>query len=350
MKKEPIVFFNRNKPSGMGKQADIIDLCRKEKRVFIGYPPFKKDKKFDEHNIKSCTYDISKDKFTKEDINNPDYYRQVVKNQNLVRDAVPGSFVIIPRPESGWYYIGKIKKFELVDNPPWIKDYKKLRSKQKLGWEEQKGGHKYHVGDVVQSWIVEEFKAVSPFKFPGWIRHSLFGRSTIGRIKDLDIKDSDGHNRVHDIISRLYSGEDINVDAKSAKDKLLYFLSPETFEHFMCNLLLLEYENDQVWIHIGGSGDGGIDCIGFDKKSREVVGIAQCKLKKQSVKEMKKLLSDLNKSFKGKKFICNYYCTEKIEEGKDVEILNQERIFKLFKKHGASNYWKIIDERSEPRV
>jgi len=57
---------------------------------------------------------------------------------------------------------------------------------------------------------------------------------------------------------------------------------------------------------------------------------------------MKELLSDLNQKFEDNKFICNYYCTEYIEEGKDLEILNQERILKLFEKHKDSNYWEII--------
>lgn len=335
MNQKPIVFFIRNKP----QDADIIELNLKLKRVFVGYPPFKKGKKFDENNIKSCTYDISNDSFTKDDIEDPTFYRSgIAQNIGLVAEAIPDSFVIIPRPERGYYYIGKIKKFELVNSPTWTDDYKKIRIEQKLNWEEKDVGHQYHVGDIIQSWIVEEFKPVSPFKFPAWIRHSLFGRSTIGRIKDLD-----NNNQVYDIISKLYLGKSINVADKSTKDKLLYFLSPETFEHFMCNLLLLEHtKNNQIWVHIGGSGDGGIDCIGFDKKSREVIGIAQCKLKKQSVKEMKELLSELNQKFKGNKFICNYYCTEHIEEGKDLEILNQERILKLFEKHKDSNYWEII--------
>jgi len=263
MSQKPIVFFIRNRPQA----ADIIDLNLELNRVFVGYPPFKKGTKFNEDNIKSCTYDISKDSFKKDDIVNPDFYRHISNYIKLAKEAIKDSFVIITRPKKGYYYIGKIKKFELVDNPNWIEDYKKIRLDQKLNWEEKDVGHQYHVGDIIQSWIVEKFKPVSPFKFPAWIRHSLFGRSTIGRIKDLD-----NNNQVYEIISKLYDDKDINVANKSTKDKLLYFLSPETFEHFMCNLLLLEHKkNNQIWVHIGGSGDGGIDCIGFDKKSRGVI-------------------------------------------------------------------------------
>src|SRR3989344_9094061 len=252
MNQKPIVFIIRNKPWGKDDTggADIIELVLKYKRVFVGYPPFKKDVPLDEDNMASCTYDISKDSFDKDSIRDQEFIGDIHKNMNLVKDAIPGSFVIVPRPEQGYYYIGKVIKFELVNNPPWKNEYKDIRIGQGLKWEMEKSGHIYHIGDIIQSWVVEDFKQVSPFKFPAWIRHSLFGRSTFGRMKDLD-----NNNQVYDIISKLYDGKEINLADKSTKDKLLYFLSPETFEHFMCNLLLLENKQyNQVWIHIGGSG------------------------------------------------------------------------------------------------
>src|SRR3989344_3316961 len=157
MNQKPIVFIIRNKPWGKDDTggADIIELVLKYKRVFVGYPPFKKDVPLDEDNMASCTYDISKDSFDKDSIRDQEFIGDIHKNMNLVKDAIPGSFVIVPRPEQGYYYIG----------------------------------------DIIQSWVVEDFKQVSPFKFPAWIRHSLFGRSTFGRMKDLD-----NNNQVYDII------------------------------------------------------------------------------------------------------------------------------------------------------
>ena len=331
---DPIVFFIRNKP----QDADIIDLVLEEKRVFIGYPPYKKDSKYDETSIKSCMYDISKLQFidsTK--IEKPEFSRNITKNINLVKDAVRDSYVIIPRPERGIYYVGKIIEFELVDNPSWKNKYKKLRECQKLKWKQDNAGSKYHVGDIVQSWKVEKFKKISPYEFPAWVRYSLFGRSTIGRVKDLDAK-----NKVYPIIEELYEKGKIS-SPDDLKSKLLYFLSPETFEHFMSNLLTLEHKSkNQVWIHIGGSGDGGVDCICFDKSSKEVKGIAQCKLKKQSIKEAKEILSNLNKKMEGENYVCNFYLAEDIPECEDKRILNQKRILDLFEKHEESNYWEII--------
>ena len=116
------------------------------------------------------------------------------------------------------------------------------------------------------------------------------------------------------------------------------------FVHFMSNLLALEYKSrNQVWLHIGGSGDGGVDCICFDKSSKEFKGIAQCKLKKQSINEAKKMLSKLNERNKNvENYVCNFYLTEDIPEGEYKGILNQTRILALFNKHKESNYWEWI--------
>jgi len=82
MGQKPIVFFIRNKP----QDADIIELVLNQKRFFVGYPPFKKGVPFNECNIISCTFDISKDSFTEDNILNSNFYREVSKNRKLVED------------------------------------------------------------------------------------------------------------------------------------------------------------------------------------------------------------------------------------------------------------------------
>jgi len=328
-----IVFYNRNKP----QSADIIEMVLEYNRVFIGYPPFKKDIKYDENNLQSCMWNISKDQFEKKDVLDEKFYRSIKINQNIVKEVNPGSFVIIPRPEMGKYFVGEIKKFELVNNPEWKEYYKNLRLSQKKKWHEDKYGSKYHIGDIAQSWEVEEFKKFSPYLFPNWIRHSLFGRSTLGRVKDLQ------NNSAYDIVKTIYDGGKIDLSTKTVKEKLLYYLTPDSFEHFMCNLLLLEYiPLNQKWIHVGGTGDGGVDCIGVDANSFDVIGIAQCKLKKQSLNQMIKIHQEMKHKFGGVNFVCNFYCTDSIPEGELRYIFNQERILNLFKRHKGSDYWKII--------
>ena len=333
---QTIVFFVRSKPQG----ADIIDLVREEKRVFIGYPLYKRDSRYDETSIKSCMYDISQPESI--DMKNipSKFSRQIRKNINLVRAAIRNSYVIIPRPKQGKYYVGKITEFELVNNPAWKNRYKQLREKQGLKWEKKEGGSQYHVGDIVQSWKVEkEFEPILLYKFPAWVRYSLFGRSTTGRIGDFD-----DENKIYPLIEQLYEKRKVPLKELSVEQKLLRFLSPGNFEHFMSNLLSLEYKSrNQVWLPIGGSGDGGVDCICFDKSSEEFKGIAQCKLKKnQSINQAKEMLSKLNEDNNGENYVCNFYMTEDIPEGEYKGILNQKRILGLFEKHKESNYWEWI--------
>jgi hypothetical protein len=52
-------------------------------------------------------------------------------------------------------------------------------------------------------------------------------------------------------------------------------VGPNTFEHLCVALLQLE-NPEQVWLHVGGSGDGGIDGIGADANGT-VVGLLQAK-------------------------------------------------------------------------
>jgi hypothetical protein len=52
-------------------------------------------------------------------------------------------------------------------------------------------------------------------------------------------------------------------------------VGPNSFEHLCVALLQLE-NPEHVWMHVGGSGDGGIDGIGAHA-SGAVVGLLQCK-------------------------------------------------------------------------
>ena len=197
--KKPIVFFVRNLPQG----ADIIEFVLKEKKVFVGYPPFKKCKECEkvewdqgpgDGEIKKCMFDISEFISRPDEIkemgyvhqNSPkaDFRRQVIANINLCRDAVKGSFVIVPRLKKGKCYVGKIKGFKLVEKPKW-REYKKIREEQGLPpWNEKKHSPQYHIGDIVQSWEVEGFKEISADKLPEEMKKSLSAPRSAGRVKD----------------------------------------------------------------------------------------------------------------------------------------------------------------------
>jgi Restriction endonuclease len=62
--------------------------------------------------------------------------------------------------------------------------------------------------------------------------------------------------------------------------RLVGSVGPNSFEHLCVALLQLEHP-EHVWMHVGGSGDGGIDGIGADANGA-VVGLLQCKWAYQS--------------------------------------------------------------------
>ena len=64
-------------------------------------------------------------------------------------------------------------------------------------------------------------------------------------------------------------------DLNEIEERLVTDIGPGTFEHLVVALLQLERPNE-VWMHVGGSGDGGVDGVGADREGR-VVGLLQCK-------------------------------------------------------------------------
>jgi hypothetical protein len=58
---------------------------------------------------------------------------------------------------------------------------------------------------------------------------------------------------------------------------MLDWLSPDAFEHLVCELLQLE-QPEVRWWHIGGSGDGGADALAIDDQGR-IVAALQCEWK-----------------------------------------------------------------------
>jgi hypothetical protein len=122
-------FYVKCRPQG----ADIIDLVLKYKRVFIGYPVWKKQP-FDQHNIRSCMLDISTDKKlwnvsqleTKPSA-------QVTHNHNMAVRIKKGDLVLVPRLENGVVYVVRVKsQFELINDPLWADEYLNLRKENNL--------------------------------------------------------------------------------------------------------------------------------------------------------------------------------------------------------------------------
>jgi len=279
----PIVFFSRCRP----QDADVIDLVIKHKRVFIGWPAWKKNSQHVRQRLRAAIVDLN---CTDEEWDamheTIDNYRPNFKqNYNLVKKVTIGSIVLVPRPNLGMIFAGRIvSNFELLDDPGWADEYLQLREAQ--GLNDHVNDEDYdkdyeeagHVADVAQTWAVDRFRPI-PFPLvPAWIRKSLFGRSTYGEIHEIEELDLRPYDELNNLIEDpKWLQLTWTTDETEIERRLVSSIGPATFEHLCVALLQIEHP-DEIWAHVGGSGDGGVDGVGSDNEGR-VTGILQCKWK-----------------------------------------------------------------------
>lgn len=171
------VFFSRCRP----QDSDPIDLVIRERRIFIGYPALRANVEACRDRLREAVIDLWCSDEEWEALR-PGFgkdAKQYQQNRNFVRTIDPGAIALVPRPSRGVVYAGRVVgRFELLDDPPWADDYIELRRRQKLKTEDEP----YHLADIAQCCEVDRFRAI-PFPLvPAWIRRSLLGRSTYGRI------------------------------------------------------------------------------------------------------------------------------------------------------------------------
>lgn len=197
-------------------------------------------------------------------------------NRNLVAEVVPGSIAVIPRSSSGLVYLGRVVgEFEIVNSPPWGKTYLEMRKRQGLSADDDADRH---IADVAQGWRVDEFRPVALSRIPGWLRHSMFGRSMVGRFRNYPLN---GHVTAHQALSEILDGPakakiEWTLDPDTMKRRLVDNLTANAFENLIVSLLQLVFP-DEIWHHTGGPGDGGIDGIGSNENG-DLVGLMQAKL------------------------------------------------------------------------
>jgi hypothetical protein len=269
---EKIVFFSRCRPLG----ADPIDLAVRVRRIFIGWPAWREGVQPRRGQLRKAIIDLrcSDQEWAKHyaGFKNKDR-KQFQQNRNFVHAIKRGAIALIPRPNRGVVYAGRVKTpFELLDNPPWGNEYLDLRREQ----GQDIAAEFSHLGDVAQCCEVERFTTI-PFPLvPAWIRRSLLGRSTYGRISPFRELGLDPYP----ILERLMEKPERlalrwTTDLNEVERRLVDGVGPNVFEHLCVALLQLENPKD-VWMHVGGSGDGGVDGVGASIDGR-VVGLLQCK-------------------------------------------------------------------------
>jgi hypothetical protein len=268
MSNKNLVFFSRCKPHN----SDPIDLVLENNRVFIGYPAFRQDVVAQPGHLKEAVIDPGcppeewaglKPNFGKD-------RRQYQQNRNLFQKIKRGAIALVPRLDRGVVYAGRvIAPFEVLDDPAWGQDYLALHH---LQLDDKEACD--HLANVAQCCKVDRFREIRFPLIPAWIRRSLFGRSTYGFIAD--IPDHDPYVALDRLIDHPERRKPSwTRDAREVENRLLDGIGPTAFEHLCVDLLQLECRQD-TWIHVGGSGDGGVDGMGFGPDGR-VNGMLQCK-------------------------------------------------------------------------
>ncbi|MCY3737873.1 MAG: restriction endonuclease [Gemmatimonadaceae bacterium] len=151
-----------------------------------------------------------------------------------------------------------------------------LRADQQLHFGD---GERHHIADVAQGWPVDGYKRVDLSRLPGWLRNSMFGRSTFGQFKDHPLNPDTV--TAHKTLSRLLDGQSLiptswTLEPEEIRRRLVDTLNPSAFENLVVSLLQLENPKE-IWHQTGGPGDGGIDGIGSNEDG-EITGLMQAKL------------------------------------------------------------------------
>ena len=318
------VFFSRNKP----QDSDVIDICERYNRTFIGYPAWHEgcsDLARDMIDLSSFTCWDEIEEELSEECRERDYKKEIKTNWNLVREIDGGCITLIPRPDRGLVYTGIVEKFFFEGNPEWADEYLELRREQSLETEPEIS----HLGDVAQGWKVDQWRKIPFPAFPVWIRKSFFGRSRMARIHSL------GFGNPHEVIGGLIDNPQRPIPERTTEipeieRRLAWNIGPYVFEHLVVALLQLE-QPDRVWHHVGGSGDGGVDGMGWSANG-EPCALVQCKWNGGDPE----IPRGWEREF--------YFATllEEPYQGNDsIHFWNRRKIAELVKKHARRLPWAL---------
>jgi len=337
------------------QRADVQQIALKHNRVFIGYPAWKRGVSYDRHAMRGCLLDIGVPQSEWNAANLQEglergYRGEVTKNRNFVAETKPGDYVVLPRPGEGVCYIGRVDSpFEIVNDPEWADEYLDFRVQLKLGeWEHRLGSDRYrgvneedessHVADVVQCWHVERWVKVAFPLLPRWITYSLLSRNTKGWLCDRP----DGLRTAFSVLDQIYRNDDApalqpTCDPDEIAGRMLDWLSPDAFEHLVCELLQFEQLHLRWW-HIGGSGDGGADALAVNDAG-QVVAALQCKWKYSG--DPHALAASLRKGISSQwgddvaAYVAVLYDTTPASEFEGVILLDRRRLANLVLKHAS---------------
>lgn len=260
-------------------------------------------------------------------------------NRRLVREVVPGSIVIVPRPQDGLIYCGRIGgPFRVNFTEDRMADAEAAFRQLGALSEEHTCESIFASGEVAQGWDIQGDWAPIPVQIvPAWVRRSVFGRSTYG-VVDRDNRFGDPVKAMNALIDRVASGANfkplcVTRDPSVVAQRLKDAVTPNLLEGLVVSLLQLE-EPKRAWIGVGGSGDGGVDGIGSDE-SGDVVGLLQCKWAwdGKEVFPSKNLWRSHGKAIE--LYLAFFYPPTRFLEPEATKTMDLQHIAKLVLKHSA---------------
>ncbi|WP_340693308.1 restriction endonuclease [Hyphomonas sp.] len=336
-----IVFYVRNRP----QSCDAMEIAKLAKMAFIGYPLWRENASNFESDLATSIISPATDEenWTREH-SRPRTPHKTPKstNRNLVRDAQRGSIVVCPRPAEGVVFVGRTLEFVVESNPSWGTEYIKLRQRAGLDTDPENR----HWGDVAQGWRVDEWKPIPLVHIPAWMRYSLFGRGLRARIRPWPSMGFEPWNTLDGLLRGQVPAQlEPTSDIAEIKRRIWTFISPESFEHL--TVAILQIQNPEMqWIQTGGSGDGGIDGLGFDVNGR-ATGFLQCKATYSGAKLVFDAQNESSYGPDSRRIIASLYSTSDIAVADDVEHLTLDWVARAMREHAASLPWartmRIVD-------
>lgn len=272
--RSPWAFYVKCRP----QSVDAASIALKERRVFVGYPPWRRGCDWDRHHVSRCLLNLAVNDSQwstgqlDEELDSS-YRRHITLNRGFARQVAKGDVVILPRPGEGICYLGRIAgAFELVDDPQWGEEFLRLKAQS-----DSSNVREQDISEVVQCWQVDDWKRCAFPLVPRWVSYRLLSRNTIGWIEDQPLKGLKVYNALSQIIDEPLKPAlfERTSDPAEIERRVLSWIAPASFEQLVCELLQLENPQEHWW-HIGGAGDGGCDGMAVDDQGR-VSAALQCK-------------------------------------------------------------------------
>lgn len=271
------VLYAKLRPQG----ADIAALCQQERKIFVGYPAWRRGmpataRPSPEHlidvGLRVERIDASELSESIEAPKRKSYAQAVNAQRTRILQVGPGSLAMIPRLGDGIVYVAEIlSRFQVFDPTTWAGRYLDERRNARLPVDNELS----HVGDVMQGWDTGDWTPVPFAAMPRWISQRVLARNTLGLVDRAE----DGRNAWDVVRAIVLSGASMSRTPVSSPSEVVGrmhdLLSPSSFEHLCVDLMQLENPGE-IWTHVGGSGDGGADGLGYGPDGR-VAAVLQCK-------------------------------------------------------------------------